>query len=87
MASSDKRSMPKLKTQSEWKSKHSFLSFTGGSMKCLLCTEYKDNITSCKNFNPSFINGSDNFRLSTVTAHDASDMHKSQTNMFFLNDI
>ena len=42
-------------------------------MKCLLCSKYKDNITSSKNFNASFIDGSDKFRLSTVSAHHASE--------------
>ena len=60
---SNKRSLPKIKTQKEWKSKYDFLSFDTQ----LLCTKYKDEITSCKNYNPSFIDGSDNFRLSSVT--------------------
>ena len=76
MASCGKCAIPKLKTQNEWKSKYSFLSFAGGSMKCLLCSKYKDNITSSKTFNESFIDGSDNFRLSMVSAHNASDMHR-----------
>ena len=76
MDSCGKRAIPKLKTQNEWKWKYSFLSFAGRSMKCLLCSKYKDNITSSKNFNASFIDGSNNYRLSTVSAHHASDMHR-----------
>ena len=72
---SNKRSLPKIKTQKEWKSKYDFLSFDTTTMKCLLCTKYMDKITPCKNYNPSFIDGSDNFRLSSVTSHQATDMH------------
>ena len=39
---SNKHSLPKIKTQIEWRSKYDFLSFDTTTMNCLLCTKYKD---------------------------------------------
>ena len=41
-----------------------------------VCIRLADNIQSCRNFNPAFIEGSQNLRLSSFKDHAATDMHK-----------
>ena len=70
------RTLPKLKTQQKWKENNKYLTFSKDKMWCSLCAKYEDEIKSCKNFNPMFITGSNNFRLSTVKCHTGSEMHE-----------
>ena len=76
MSSNDeKRALPKLKTQQDWKEEFSFLVFTSTSMTCKLCTKFDSKIMGCKNYNPSFVNGSTNFRKSAVKDYANTMMH------------
>ena len=63
-SSSGKRSIPKMKTQKEWKEEFNFLKFTAEHMLCQMCVKFNNKLTSCKNYNPSFVNGCSNFRKS-----------------------
>ena len=76
MSSNDeKRTLPKLKTQQDWKDGFPFLVFTSTSMTCKLCTKFDSKIMVCKNYNPSFVNGSTNFHKSAVNDHAITMMH------------
>ena len=76
MSSNDKkRTLPKLKTQQDWKEEFPFLVFTLTSMACKLCTEFDSKIMECKNYNPSFVNASTNFHKSAVKDHANTMMH------------
>ena len=55
--SSDKRSLPKMATQKAWKSEFDFLQFSSKDMFCKVCLRFDDEIKSCKNYHPTFING------------------------------
>ena len=70
MTSNDeKQTLPKLKTQQDWKEEFPFLVFASTSMTCKLCTKFDIKIMGCKNYNPSFVNGSTNFHKSAVKDH------------------
>ena len=71
----EKRTLPKLKTQQDWKEEFPFLVFPSTSMTCKLCTKFDSKIMGCKNYNPSFANGSTNFRKSAVKDHANTMMH------------
>ena len=71
----NKRVLPKLKTQTEWKREFDFLIFTSQHMTCKVCTKFNDKIVSSKNYNPNFIKGCTNFRKSAVSDHAKSEMH------------
>ena len=76
MSSNDeKRALPKLKTQRDWEKEFPFLVFTSTSMTCKLCTKFDSKIMGCKNYNPSFVNGSTNFRKSAVKDYANTMMH------------
>ena len=73
MSSNDeKRTLRKLKTQQDWKEEFPFLVFTSTSMTC---TKFDSKIMGCKNYNPSFVNGSTNFGISAVKDHANTMMH------------
>ena len=76
MSSNDeKRTLPTLKTQQDWKKEFPFLVFSSTSMTCKLCTKFDSKIMGCKIYNPSFVNGSTNFRKSAVKDHANTMMH------------
>ena len=52
------------------------------SLKCSVCIQFADNIHSCRNFNPAFIEGSQNLRASSFKDHAATDMHKRAMILF-----
>ena len=74
-SNAEKRTLPKLKTQQDWKKEFLSLVFTSTSMTCKLCTKFDSKIMGCKNYNPSFVNGSTNFRKSAVKDHANTMMH------------
>ena len=76
MSSNDeKRTLPKLKTEQDWKEEFPFLMFTSTSMTCKLCTKFDSKIMGCRNYNPSFVNGSSNFCKSEVKDHANTMIH------------
>ena len=52
------------------------------SLKCSVCIQFADKIHSCRNFNPAFIEGSENLRASSFKDHAATDMHKRAMILF-----
>lgn len=46
------------------------------ALKCKVCIQFEDQLTSTRNFNRTFISGSTNFRVSTVKDHVSSAMHQ-----------
>ena len=53
------------------------------SLKCSsVCIQFVDKIHSCRNFNPAFIEGSQNLRASSFKVHAATDMHKRAMILF-----
>ena len=52
------------------------------SLKCSVCIQFADKIHSCRNFNPAFIEGSQNLRASSFKDHAATDMHKRAIILF-----
>ena len=46
------------------------------ALKCKVCIQFEDQLTSTRNFNRTFISGSTNFRVSTVKDHASSAMHQ-----------
>ena len=52
------------------------------SLKCTVCIRFEDKINSCRNFNPAFIEGSQNLRASSYKDHAATDMHKRAMVLF-----
>ena len=45
------------------------------SLKCLVCSQFKDKLVSMRNFCPAFIDGTTNVRTTTFKEHAATDMH------------
>ena len=74
-SNNEKQTLPKLKTQQDWKEEFPFLVFTSASMTCKLCTKFDSKIMGCKNYNPSFVNASTNFHKSAVKDHANTMMH------------
>ena len=74
-SNNEKRALPKLKSQQDWKEEFPFLVFTSTSMTCKLCTKFDSKIMGCINYNPSFVNGSINFRNSAVKDYANTMMH------------
>ena len=52
------------------------------SLKCSVCIQFADKIHSCRNFNPAFIEGSQNLRASSFKDHAATDMHQHAMILF-----
>ena len=69
------RALPKPATQASWKKVNPHLTLAEGKMRCTICVTYEEKLKSCKNFNSTFIEGSQNFRLSAVKSHITNDMH------------
>ena len=74
-SNNEKRTLPRLKTQQDWKEEFPFLVFTSTSMTCKLCTKFDSELMGCKNYNPSFVKGSTNFPKSAVKDHINTMMH------------
>ena len=76
MSSNDEKwTLPKLKKQQDRKEEFPFLVFTSTSKTCKLCIKFDSKIMGCKNYYPSFVNSSTNFRKSTVKDHTNTMMH------------
>ena len=45
------------------------------SLKCSICTRFKDRLIGRRNFSSAFVDGSGNLRASSFKDHAASDMH------------
>ena len=74
MADGEKRKLPKLSTQKSWKS-FPFLKFVEKLIYFQVCLKYKEKIKFSKNYNASFVVGS-NFRKSAVLGHSLMEMHR-----------
>ena len=74
-SNNEKQTLPKLKMLQDWKEEFPFLVFTSTSMTCKLCNSFDSKIMECKNYNPSFVNGSTNFHKSVVKDHANTMMH------------
>ncbi len=46
------------------------------ALRCTVCVKFQDQIVACRNFNPAYIYGSENFRTSSVKDHATSTMHR-----------
>ena len=45
------------------------------SLKCTVCSQFKDRLTSIRNYRPAFVEGKTNVRTSPFKDHAATDMH------------
>ena len=52
------------------------------SLKCSVCIEFTDKIHICRNFNPAFIEGLQNLRVSSFKDHTVKNMHKCTMILF-----
>ena len=52
------------------------------SLKCKVCSEFEESIDKRHNFNRTFIDGSTNFKVSSVMDHANSEIHKIALNLF-----
>ena len=75
MADGEKRELPKLSTQKSRKSEFPFLKFVEKLIYCQVCLKYEEKIKVSKNYNASFVVGS-NFRKSAVSGHSQTEMHR-----------
>ena len=55
------RNIPCIKTIQSWRADFPWLIVDSNGMKCKLCCEWQDKITSVKNFSDVFIKGSQNY--------------------------
>ena len=44
-------------------------------LRCSICSQFKTQLESMRNFRPAFIDGTTNVRISTVKDHAGTDMH------------
>lgn len=51
-------------------------------LKCKVCSEFEDSINKRRNFSQTFIDGSTNFKITTVIDHANSEIHKTALNLF-----
>ena len=51
------------------------------SLKCRLCSKYRDSITGRRNFSEKWINGADSVRTTNVRDHAKSDQHMHAMNL------
>ena len=51
-------------------------------LKCKVCCEFEESINKRHNFSRTFIDGSTNFKISSVIDHAHSEMHKIALNLF-----
>lgn len=52
------------------------------SLKCKVCSEFEESINKRHNFSRTFIDGSANFKVSSVIDHANSEIHKIALNLF-----
>lgn len=45
------------------------------SLKCSICSRFREKLAGMRNYNAAFVEGSVNLRLSSIKDHAASDMH------------
>lgn len=45
-------------------------------LKCSVCTKFKSQLESMRNYNPAFIDGSTNVKTSSLKDHATVEMHK-----------
>ena len=72
--------VPSEKSINKWKGQFSWLLFTDEKkMVCSVCSSQEDKLRSMPNVSMTFINGSTNFRLSSLKDHDSSECHQRAT--------
>ena len=70
-------SLPSEKTFKKWKEEFGWLRITENQkMICTICCSQEDIVRSMPNVSNSFVNGSSNFRLSSIKDHDSSAYHQ-----------
>ena len=52
------------------------------SLRCAVCTQFKDKLVSMRNFRQTFIEGTTNVRTSTFKEHAATSMHERAMGLF-----
>ena len=52
------------------------------SLRCAVCTQFKDKLVSMCNLRPAFIEGTTNVRTSTFKEHAATSMHETVMGLF-----
>ena len=52
------------------------------SLKCAVCSQFKDKLTSMRNYRPAFVEGTTNVSTSTFKDHAATDMHARAMTLF-----
>ena len=52
------------------------------SLKCAVCTQFKDKLVSMRNFCPAFIEGTTNVQTSLFKEHAATSMHERAMGLF-----
>ena len=52
------------------------------SLKCAVCSQFKDKLISMHNYRPAFVDGTRNVRTSTFKDHAATDMHARAMMLF-----
>ena len=45
------------------------------TLRCAVCSQFKEKLACMRNFRPAFIEGTTNIRTSTMKEHTATDMH------------
>ena len=68
---------PKIKTLKKWREAHDWLQL-GEDMKmfCKVCISQKSKLELMQSFNSTFINGSTNYKPSTLKDHSQTECHK-----------
>ena len=52
------------------------------SLRCAVCTQFKDKLVLMRNFRPAFIGGTTNVQTSTFREHAATGMHERAMGLF-----
>ncbi len=52
------------------------------SLKCSVCARFEDKLQSSRNYNPEFVIGTKNLRVSAFKDHVATDMHQHSMILF-----
>ena len=77
MEGAKEKKLPKSGTFKRWKLDHSWLEYGEGmKMVCKICTAQKSKIEMMQSYNSTFINGSTNYKPSTLKDHAQTDCHK-----------
>ena len=45
-------------------------------LKCAVCSRFEEKLSSCCNYNPAFVVGTNNLQVSAVKDHANTEMHK-----------